>query len=143
MSGVGPVKTRKAQREHMFSGPTDFLKPRHRRIKRLHRLVGSSSNCCSNHGDVPRTPATTLLAHSPYSIRRSTDQPMAGLIATARTLLILSASLINFASRLFFGAFSICKRLRSSFGSDLDGCADSRDQGRAGFPILPSVRIEY
>jgi hypothetical protein len=46
----------------------------------------ASLNCCSNDGDVPRTPATTALAHSTYSSRRSTDQSGAGLFATARKL---------------------------------------------------------
>jgi hypothetical protein len=51
------------------------------------------------------------VAQSIYSRRRSTDQSGAGLFATARTLLVLSASLMSFASRLFFGALSICLRL--------------------------------
>jgi hypothetical protein len=52
------------------------------------------------------------VAQSIYSRRRSTDQSGAGLFATARTLLVLSASLMSFASRLFFGALSPCLRLR-------------------------------
>ena len=53
----------------------------------------ASSNCCSNHGDVPRSPATTLFAQSMYSRRRSSDQSDAGLCATARKLLVSRASL--------------------------------------------------
>ena len=52
------------------------------------------------------------VAQSIYSRRRSTDQSGARLFATARTLLVLSASLMSFASRLFFGALSTCLRLR-------------------------------
>lgn len=52
------------------------------------------------------------VAQSIYSRRRSTDQSGAGLFATARTLLVLSASLMSLASRLFFGALSTCLRLR-------------------------------
>src|SRR5258706_16146555 len=40
------------------------------------------------------------------------DFRQAQLFATARTLLVLSASLMSFASRLFFGALSTCLRLR-------------------------------
>src|SRR5229473_8084448 len=40
------------------------------------------------------------------------DQSGAGLFATARTLTVLSASLMSFASRLFFGALKTCLRLR-------------------------------
>jgi hypothetical protein len=47
--------------------------------------------------------------------RRLTDQPAAGLDAIVRKLLVLSASLINFALLLFLGAASICLRFRSSF----------------------------
>src|SRR5438045_3108323 len=79
----------------------------------------ASSNCCSSHGEVPRSPVTTSFAHCTYSSRRFTDQSGEGLLATARTLLILSASLINLASRLLCGADSTCRRLRSAFGSDL------------------------
>ena len=52
------------------------------------------------------------VAQSIYSRRRSTDQSGAGPFATARTLLVLSASLTSFASRLFLGALSTCLRLR-------------------------------
>src|SRR5712664_3789521 len=54
----------------------------------------ASSNCCSSQGDIPRSPATTFLAHSMYSNRRLTDQSAAGLDAMARRLLVLSANLI-------------------------------------------------
>jgi hypothetical protein len=52
------------------------------------------------------------VAQSIYSRRRSTDQSGAELFATARTLLDLSASLMSFAPRRFFGALSTCLRLR-------------------------------
>ena len=82
-------------------------------------VATASSNCCSSQGDIRRRPATTFLAHSMYSNRRLTDQSAAGLDATARRLLVLSANLISLASLLFFSAVSICLRFRSSFGSVL------------------------
>ena len=78
----------------------------------------ASSNCRSSQGDVPRKPVTTLLDHSIYSSLRSTDQSAAGLEATVRRLLVLSASLISFApgsslarSDLFALSFVFRKRL--------------------------------
>src|SRR5215212_4009954 len=59
--------------------------------------AAASSNCCSSHGDMALTPATTFCAHSMYSKRLLTEQLAAGLDAMVRRLLVLSASLISLA----------------------------------------------
>jgi transposase len=61
----------------------------------------AASNCSSRNALVPRRPSTTSQAQSIYSILRRTDQSGAGLRTIARKLLVLSASLRNFARPVF------------------------------------------
>ena len=70
------------------------------------RLRAASSNCLSSISLVPRRPTTTFRAQEMYSIFRRTDQSGAGLVASARKLLVLSASLRAFAFGLFLWAVS-------------------------------------
>src|SRR5262249_12502602 len=78
--------------------------------------LAASSNCSSSFELMPRRPAATFRANSTYSILRFTDQSEGGLAATARKLLVLSASLSILALGDFADAVSICMSFRFALG---------------------------
>ena len=119
----GWVKMRRTHYEQMLSelqpnnGHRTSASPAHQIRDSCHRWITEQHGQQPNQTAVPATAMCRAnlqrpVAQSIYSRRRSTDQFGAGLFATARTLLVLSASLTSFASRLFFGALSTCLRLR-------------------------------
>src|SRR5712692_7494402 len=122
------VKLRRTQYEHMFSallnnGHRTSASPAHQIRDSCHRWITEQHGQQLNQTAVPapamcRANLQRPVAQSIYSRRRSTDQSGAGLFATARTLLVLSASLKSFASRLFFGALKTCLRLRPRSTND-------------------------
>ena len=83
------------------------------------RISYAASNAASSFAFTPRTWLTTCFAQSKYSCRRSSGQFAGGLLATSRRFVILSANFTSFAFPLAWAACSICKRLRSTFGSAL------------------------
>jgi hypothetical protein len=77
----------------------------------------ASSNCASIFRFTPRRPSATFRAHFTYSILRLTDQSEGGLAASARRLLVLSASFNTLAFALFPGAVSTCLHFRVALGT--------------------------
>src|SRR5215467_14020281 len=76
----------------------------------------ASSNCSSRLSLATLSPAASFRANSTYSILRLTDQLEGAFAATARKLLVLSASLSILALGLFVDAVSISMIFLLAFG---------------------------